>query len=163
MSTRNSIRRSMSGAGPHVTPDFYEVVERLEQAVASLGLLLTEHAQMIAQTGAAGLFPDTAADDPGSEEISRLLSLPRGVARLLAILVQQNGEVVPDAKLCVLIGCASQSLKVFASKGREALCDTGFENGICRARGRGYYMKSDEVKRLVQLCDAARRNRGAVR
>lgn len=170
MSTPNSSRfprKSVLRAGQgqlENTDNFLEVVQRLEKAIGSLSRLLADHAQAIAGMEISGLRPDVPGEVPSVEEISDACKLPRaGVARLLHVMVQFNGEVVPDAKLCTLVRCSIQSLKVFACEARGALHDLGFKRGICRERGRGYYMDPLEIESLIALSKAAKSSRGAHR
>ena len=160
---RQSVMRA--GQGRHEHPDdFLAVVEGLEKAIGSLSRLLTDHAQTIAGMEISGLRSSSPGEVPSVEEISDACKLPRaGVARLLHVMVQFNGDVVPDAKLCALVRCSSQSLKVFACEARGALHDLGFKRGICRERGRGYYMDPLEIESLIALSKAAKSSRGAHR
>ena len=160
---RKSVLRAGQGQLEN-TDNFLEVVQRLEKAIGSLSRLLTDHAQAIAQMGINGVQSNVPDEVPSVEEISDACKLPRaGVARLLHVMVQFNGDVVPDAKLCALVRCSSQSLKVFACEARGALHDLGFKRGICRERGRGYYMDPLEIESLIALSKAAKSSRGAHR
>jgi hypothetical protein len=170
MSTPNSSRfrrQSVTRAkrGQHDTAQaFLEVVERLEKAVGSLSHLIAAHAQAVACMAPGGVSADVWGDVPSIEEIGEVFGLPRrGPARIVHALAQTGGDVIPDTKLCALIGCSIPTLKVYTSEARTALHDFGIERGISRERGRGYYMQPSVIASLTQLCSAARRGRGMYR
>jgi len=72
-----------------------------------------------------------------------------GTVRLIDLLLENPGSLLPDVDICEQLGICQSSLKVYICHARKSLVARGFVPGIFRVRNGGYYLSRASCQQLL--------------